>query len=63
MRRANVSIMREVKMICWETSEDKSGLPTWERYVAIGHWGLVLTGTFPRWMIRDPAFYTTFYTA
>lgn len=50
-------------MIHWETSEDERGMPTWNRYVHFSHWGLVLTGTFPRWMMLDPAFHTTFYTA
>jgi len=32
----------------WEEAED-GYLPTWERYLACGHWGLILTYVRPRY--------------
>jgi len=37
-------------MIHWEPSADDLGRPIWLRYVECSHWGLVLTGKFPRWI-------------
>lgn len=36
-------------MIHWEEGEDDRGLAIWLRYIECSHWGLVLTGTLPRW--------------
>lgn len=48
-------------MIHWETDEDERGFQVWKRYVVFSHWGMILTGIFPRWMMLDPALSTTFY--
>lgn len=37
-------------MLHWEEAEDERGMPIWLRFVDGGPWGLILTGTFPRWL-------------
>lgn len=46
-------------MIHWEPSYDGRGFPIWLEYVECGHWGLVLTDTFPRWYYGDSPFLMT----
>lgn len=43
-------------MIHWEEGIDERGWPAWLRYIDFSHWGLVLTGVYPRWMIPNPSY-------
>lgn len=35
----------------WEEGEDERGYAAWFRFVGLGHWGLFMTGVFPRWLL------------
>jgi len=37
-------------MIHWEEGENERGSLIWFRYIDCGPWGLILTGTMPRWI-------------
>lgn len=37
-------------MLYWLESEDKNGMPTWQRYVGCSQWGMFLTVELPRWL-------------
>ncbi len=37
-------------MLHWEESECARGFPIWLRYLDCGHWGLILTGSYSRWL-------------